>query len=129
MSDRREKDDLVAHAYDYVPEFFAASADAAEVEEIAWIMRNVRGSGVDAAIRSMAETDLRDILPLIAVPVLLLYGDADSRSPLSVAKALHASIPGSTLVILPGIGHLANVDAPDLFNLEVRRFLATAPSD
>jgi pimeloyl-ACP methyl ester carboxylesterase len=122
----REKDDLVAHVSDYIPEFFGASADPGDVEEIASIMRNVRGSGMDAAIRSMAETDLRDILPRIAVPVLLLYGEADSRSPMGVAKALHASIPGSTLVILPGVGHLANVDAPSRFNLEVRRFFATA---
>lgn len=75
----------------------------------------------------MAGADLRDVLPRIAVPVLLLYGDADSRSTLGIARELHAAIPGSTLVVMPGVGHLSNVDAPDRFNAEVARFLATAP--
>ncbi len=63
------------------------------------------------------------MLPLITVPTLLLYGSADVRSPLSVAEELHAQIRGSQLVVMPGVGHLSNVDAPDLFNAEVRRFL------
>jgi len=28
---------------------------------------------------------------------------------------------------MPGIGHLSNLDAPDLFNIEVRRFLRSVP--
>ena len=63
----------------------------------------------------------------IAVPTLLLYGSADVRSPLTVAEGLHTQIPGSRLVVMPGIGHLSNVDAPDLFNAEVRRFLNSVP--
>jgi pimeloyl-ACP methyl ester carboxylesterase len=29
---------------------------------------------------------------------------------------------------MPGIGHLSNLDAPDLFNAEVRRFLRSVPN-
>jgi pimeloyl-ACP methyl ester carboxylesterase len=34
----------------------------------------------------MAEADQRDLLPCIAVPTLLIWGELDERSPLSVAR-------------------------------------------
>ena len=42
-----------------------------------------------------------------------------------VADALHAGIPGSELVIVPGVGHVVNVEARARFDAEVRRFLRT----
>ena len=68
------------------------------------------------------------MLPGIRVPTLLLYGDADRRSPLgTVAAELHDKIPGSRLRILPGVGHAANIEAPDRFNAEVREFVRSVP--
>ena len=121
-----ESADLAAHVEEYVPEFFTASASPEDVAEVLAIMREARPSGMVAALHAMAEADLRDVLTRIAVPCLLLYGDSDRRSPLSIGQVLHAAIPGSQLVVLPGIGHLSSVDAPALFNREVRRFLSTA---
>jgi pimeloyl-ACP methyl ester carboxylesterase len=73
--------------------------------------------------RAFADADLRDVLPHIAVPTLLLYGDADERAPRNIAHALHAAIPTSTLVMVPGAGHELCLEAPDAFSAEVRRFL------
>lgn len=70
-----------------------------------------------------AEHDLRDVLPTVDVPTLLLYGDKDVRSPLAVAEQVHASIPGSQLVVIPSAGHLSDMEAPDRFNAEVALFL------
>ncbi len=61
----------------------------------------------------------------VAVPTLLFYGAADVRAPRSVAEALHAAIPDSQLILLPDVGHDTNLEAPDAFNAEVRRFLRT----
>jgi pimeloyl-ACP methyl ester carboxylesterase len=63
------------------------------------------------------------VLPLIDVPTLLLYGDRDVRAPLTVAEGLHAAIPHSKLVVLPGVGHISSVEAAERFNSEVRDFL------
>ena len=77
---------------------------------------------------AFAEADLRDLLPGIRVPTLLLYGDVDQRSPqAAVAAELHRGIPGSRLVVMPGVGHAANMEAPDRFNTEVREFLRSLP--
>ncbi|HXZ76317.1 MAG TPA: hypothetical protein VEH31_36360 [Streptosporangiaceae bacterium] len=47
------------------------------------------------------------------------------RAPLTIAEDLHAAIPGSTLVVLPGAGHVCNIEAPEAFNGAVRDFLHT----
>ena len=58
------------------------------------------------------------------MPVLVVAGDEDVRAPVTVARELHAAIPGSTLVGLPGTGHVVSLEAPDRFEAEVRAFLA-----
>jgi pimeloyl-ACP methyl ester carboxylesterase len=67
--------------------------------------------------------DLRDVVPRVAVPTLLLCGDQDVRAPSNVRRELHAGIAGSKLVVIPGAGHVCNIDTPERFNAEVRAFL------
>jgi pimeloyl-ACP methyl ester carboxylesterase len=86
-------------------------------------MRARHAAGFRVMARSSAEADLRGVLPRVNVPALLLYGDQDVRAPLRVAEAMHAAIPGSRLVVLPGVGHVSSAEQPRLFNQEVRRFL------
>lgn len=84
--------------------------------------------GYEAAVRSMAEADLRPALGDIAVPTLVVHGDLDERAPLPVAQALQAAIPTAELEVIAGAGHLCNVDAPEAFNRIVRAFLARVTS-
>jgi pimeloyl-ACP methyl ester carboxylesterase len=65
-------------------------------------------------------------LARIDVPTLLLYGDADRRSPLTIAEDLHAKIPDSVLVVLRGVGHQSNIEAAVRFNDAVRSFVRSA---
>jgi pimeloyl-ACP methyl ester carboxylesterase len=79
-----------------------------------------------AGFRAMARAsagNVREVLGRIQVPTLLVYGDKDVRAGLAVAEDLHAAIPGSRLVVLPGVGHVCNIEAPDEFNRVVRDFL------
>ncbi len=108
---------------DWMPTLFTASAPQALVDEVSAIMSDFHPAGMRTAVLGMAAADYRAVLPTITVPTLLLYGEADVRSPLTVAKEMHAQIPSSTLVVLPGAPHLAQVETPDLFNAAVREFL------
>jgi pimeloyl-ACP methyl ester carboxylesterase len=74
------------------------------------------------ALLVMAETDQRDLLPRIVVPTLLIWGELDGRSPLSVARQFEEGIPAARLVVIPGAGHVSNLEAPDRFNDAVRDF-------
>lgn len=88
------------------------------------IMADCRPVATRAMAHALAEADLRDALPSIRVPTLLVYGDADERSSLTVAGDLTRRIPGSRLVVLPGLGHECYLEDPEGFNAEIRTFLA-----
>jgi pimeloyl-ACP methyl ester carboxylesterase len=104
---------------------FTGSASPEVVDEAIDIMMGAtRPAGMRAMGNAFADADLRDVLPTIGVPTLLIYGDADQRSPVSpVGEDLHASIPRSRLVVIEGPGHVVNLEAPERFNDEVRHFL------
>ena len=107
----------------YIPGLLTEAAPREVADEFVAIINDVHPAGSRTMLRAMAEADLRDVLPRIDVPTLLLYGELDVRSPLHVAEALHASIPGSQLVVLAGVGHAANAEKPEEFNAAVRTFL------
>ena len=102
---------------------FSASAPPDRVAAFADSMIDFDRSGFRTMARASAEADLRDVLPQIAVPTLLLHGEADVRSPRPVADALHEGIAGSRLVVLPGVGHVATVEAAEAVTAEMRSFL------
>ena len=94
---------------------FAEGTPQKSIDAFEAPMRAFHPQGFRAMARASAE-DLRDALPGIGVPTLLVYGDRDVRAPLAVAEHLHAEIAGSRLVVLPGVGHVCNIEAPDAFN-------------
>lgn len=110
-------------ARSYLPGFFAGPVTPGLEEEMLGIMNEVRAAGIKPMVHALAEADLRDALGDIAVPALLLYGEQDSRAPLAVARAIERAIPGAQLVVIPGVGHVVNLEAPAAFDREVRRFL------
>jgi pimeloyl-ACP methyl ester carboxylesterase len=107
----------------YLPGFFAGEVDQSVKDELLMVMGDTRPATIRSMAEAFAEADLRPALPAISVPTLLLYGELDQRAPSRVAEELHRQIPGSELVILPGLGHVANLEAPEQFNAAVRRFL------
>jgi pimeloyl-ACP methyl ester carboxylesterase len=74
----------------------------------------------------MATTDQRDRLPSIAVPTLLIWGEQDARSPLFVARQFEQAIADAKLVLIPGCGHVSNLERPNEFNRAVRAFCRPA---
>ena len=105
-----------------LPTMFSERMTPEAVEAFGARMLAFHPAGFRAMARASAE-DLRSVPPGINVPTLLVYGDKDVRSPLAVAEELHAAISGSTLVVVPGVGHLCNLEAPEEFNTTVRTFL------
>ena len=105
-----------------LPSMFA-DPDREGVAEFAASVRGFTPAGFRVMARALAEADLRNVLGRINVPTLVLHGDCDVRAPLAVADALHTAIPGSRLEVLPGVGHVSCVEAPQEFNREVREFL------
>ncbi|WP_114561210.1 alpha/beta fold hydrolase [Desertihabitans aurantiacus] len=59
----------------------------------------------------------------IGSPALLVHGDRDPLVPLAGSRAAAAAMPGARLVVLPGVGHWAQLEASDRFLAEMRAFL------
>jgi 3-oxoadipate enol-lactonase len=80
-------------------------------------------AGYVAACEALRDVDLRPFAPNVRVPTLVVGSDRDESTPPALAHELHAAIPGSELVIIPGAAHLSNVEQPALFNASLVRFL------
>lgn len=81
---------------------------------------------VRAAIhRMMHRPDSTPMLPGVAVPTLVVTGAEDEMIPVDESRKMARDIPGARLVIIPGAGHLANLEQPDAFNAALTEFLAT----
>jgi 3-oxoadipate enol-lactonase len=84
-------------------------------------MRAVPKATLEAACRALVAHDTRARLPDVAAPTLVMVGADDTETPPSYAEAIAAGIPGSELVVVPGAGHLLNLEDPDLVDARLRR--------
>lgn len=93
--------------------------------EVRRIILDGTPAAVAAVQRGMAlRADSTGTLATIEVPTLVLVGDQDGMTPPPVAESMASSIPGATLQILEGAGHLSNLDAPEAFTASLERFVA-----
>jgi 3-oxoadipate enol-lactonase len=68
--------------------------------------------------------DSTPTLPTIDVPTLIVAGEEDAIAPIDEALAMHAAIRGSRLEVIPGAGHLSNLERPATFNAVVSELAA-----
>jgi pimeloyl-ACP methyl ester carboxylesterase len=67
--------------------------------------------------------DSTPVLASIHVPALIVVGEEDAITPPAVAEGLRKAIAGSTLSILPRVGHLSSLENADAFNAALAQFL------
>jgi pimeloyl-ACP methyl ester carboxylesterase len=107
----------------------------APVPEVGWVLRQGGGPALVVSPRepsvqlrrvmpSMLAFDARPWLGAIGVPTLVLAGGADQVAPLAHLRALHAAIPGASLAVIDGAGHVPIGERPDDVCSLVRRFLS-----
>ena len=88
-----------------------------------WILEQ-HPTGVTSAVRALRNRpDARPALPAISCPVSLVCGALDQLTPPAVMQSMAASIQGAKLHIVPGAGHLTNLEAPEAFNAALRDLL------
>ena len=76
--------------------------------------------GCGAAIAQLALTDR---LGEIRVPTLVIVGEEDPGTPVSMSETIRDGIPGAELVVLPVARHLSNMEDVEGFNAALRSFL------
>jgi 3-oxoadipate enol-lactonase len=79
------------------------------------------------ALDALANFDRTAALPLITCPVLLITGEQDAQATPANTQALAALMTGAMnrdVVVMKGIGHYANLEAPDEFDGALLNWLA-----
>jgi pimeloyl-ACP methyl ester carboxylesterase len=108
----------------WMPTLFYAEEMPEIKEKLRSIMADFHPKGSIVMLEAFAQADLTGVLKDINVPTKLLYGEEDVRSPVEVATEIHNQIPDSKLVILPNVGHVVNLEAPEVFDEQFRQFLS-----
>ena len=118
-----------AIAEDLLPKMLSPETYTGNPELVARVKQIMAGTsvpGIRGALLGMkARPDATPLLAEIDVPALVIHGEDDQLIPVEEAQAMHAAIPNSRLEVLPGAGHLLNLERPDAFNQSVRRFLGS----
>lgn len=73
--------------------------------------------------RDLLREDISELLPQVAAPTLVIWGERDVLVPPALGRMLAQSIAGASFVSLPRAGHVVMVDAPAEFNRLVVDFL------
>ncbi|MCE9605718.1 MAG: alpha/beta hydrolase [Planctomycetia bacterium] len=106
---------------------FAAETHRSHPEIVAGIRNTIESTnalGLAAAQLGMAEReDMRDYLPKITVPTLVVVGREDVISPVEEMQAIAAAIPGAQFQVIENAGHMSPMENPAEFNRLVSAFI------
>ena len=67
--------------------------------------------------------DMRPLLPSLAMPTLVITGEQDFITGPACGAELAEGIPEAETIVLPGVGHMIFVEAPEQFREAVLSFL------
>lgn len=88
------------------------------------MLRRASVGAVHAALDAMrTRPDSSATLSTLTVPTLIICGDEDALTPVKESEAMRAAIPGAELAIIPGAGHVSNVEHPAAFNAVLFGFI------
>jgi 3-oxoadipate enol-lactonase len=105
------------------PGLVGPAATAAMIEAAVSVMSAAPEATYRSALKAVAAFDMREALPRMAAPTLMLAGEHDTTAPPAVMQRMAERVGGAQYVCLSGAGHIANIEAPAAFNAAVLSFL------
>lgn len=115
-----------------VPETFAEVLFAQDtplknpalVDEVRQWMESTSAEGTAAGLLAMRDReDSVAQLSRFALPALVVGAEHDHAVPLEHSRTLVEGLPDAELQVIPGAGHMANLEQPELFNAALLAFL------
>lgn len=99
------------------------------VPEAVEAMARVPLSGLLDSLSTIASHDSRALLPEVHIPTLILVGELDDETPVAYAEAIDELLPDSRVVVIPGAGHLLNLEAPQEVNSALLEHWSRVPKE
>ena len=109
-----------------VPAMVAPGAAPTVIQAAQALMAGVPEATYRRAVAALVSFDRRAELPKIAVPTLVITGEADRTAPPEVTRRMAERIPGAVCQVVPDAGHLLNLEQPAAFHAALLNFLASA---
>ncbi len=111
-------------AREWASAIYGQDDDPALGEELLRFMHSMGGPGDVVQLFGVdRDTDVRDLLPSIRVPALVVHRRGDTEMPVEHGRYIARHVPGAEIVELDGAAHAW--DADDGLPAEVERFLDT----
>jgi pimeloyl-ACP methyl ester carboxylesterase len=92
---------------------FGRRASGTAVDDVRRMLAEVDPSTTVEAATAIATHDVREDLRHVALPTLVVVGDADLLTPPAHARAVVAAVPGAQLRVLSGVGHQVMQEDPE----------------
>lgn len=96
------------------------------VEQVRNFMDNPAAGYIGALEAMKTRPDSVADLATINVPTLVIVGENDAITPAELSRMLHEHIAGSTLNVIPEVGHLSNLEEPEAFSAALSGFLSAS---
>lgn len=100
----------IASPFAQTPEFAAKALAgfkaSGEAESLAKLFREFQSP-------TNRDLPLDDVLPKVAAPTLVIWGEKDGLFPVALADAVVALRPGTTKLTIPDASHFSQIDAPE----------------
>lgn len=127
MADRLLREGMRPYAAEVLGKMLAANSIRslpAVAAQVTAMMESTDPAGAAAALRGRAERPPYEAtLTSVTVPALVVVGDHDAFTTRQDAERMHSLLTSSELLWLEGIGHMPNLEAPELFNRGLARLL------
>jgi len=113
-----------------IPRWFSPSFKSGKPDsfrKVVDIFANTDPEGYVGCCAALAEADLRQAVPSLEVPALVIGSTLDLSTPVTQAEWLHEQLPNSRLAVIEGAGHLSNLDRDHEFTRILVDFLQESP--
>jgi len=94
-------------------------------EDLVASLRAVHRESYLKTVEASVAQDLAAPIENIRAPTLVVTSDEDRLYPTAIAQDMVRRIPGASLAVIEGAGHLSNLEQPEHFNQVVLGFLST----
>jgi len=116
-----------AIADEMIPNLLSQATHAEHPEVAAELRRLIESQTAEAIADGlqamMTRPDSGPVLAGVRVPTLILVGSDDTITTVADAESMQRAIDRSRLVVIPRVGHMSNMEAPQAFNDAMRYFL------
>jgi len=125
---RLEKEGMEAYADEVIYKMITPAHVSSQPEVAGHVLKMMKGTlpaGAATALRARAERIdyLKEVLPKIDIPTLVIVGRDDEYTPVAKAEELRDNLQNCKLVIIEDAGHMPNLEHSDEFNKAVLDFL------